>query len=61
MKIIMVNVIDTDKQISDGITVQLPDGKVSDYLDLGCVMIACEQVIRKFAKEAKRKAGELDE
>lgn len=58
MKIVMVQVIDTNKQVSDGITVQLPDGKVSDYIDLGCVMTACAKVIKKFALEAKEKAGE---
>jgi hypothetical protein len=61
MKIVMVSIIDTDKQISDGITTQIPDGKISDNFDLGLVLLVCEKAIRKLAKEAKERAGELDE
>ena len=54
MKIVTIQVIDTDKQFSDGITNQLPDGEISCLVDLGDIMLDCEKVIRKHCKMAKQ-------
>lgn len=53
MKLILVTVIDTDKNFSDGITMELPDGKVGSNIDLGIMLLDCEKVIRRTVKEAK--------
>lgn len=60
MKIIVINVIDTDKKISDGITNQLPDDEVGRLVDLGDICLDCEEVIRNHLNKAKRKANRKD-
>lgn len=58
MKIVMITVIDTDKQFSDWVTYQIPTGKIEENLDLGDVLIACQKVLFKLVKHAKDEGEE---